>query len=167
MVLQGGEKRKLNIDKTDEEIIRLLVNNGRMPVTEIAKRLKITPRIANYRIKNLKRQKIIVMSKIFLDLNKFNWIYCKALIKFKNLTKEKFNRFFQHCNTLKNLTYTINCIGSWDIELDFEIENFNKFHEIMLEIRDKFAEIIKNYDFVVVMNEDKLDYYPGSYPKQK
>ena len=64
-----------------------------------------------------------------------------------------------------NLTYIINCIGSWDVELDFEIEDFNAFHKIMLGIRDKFFDIIKSYDFVVVMNEDKLDYYPGCYPK--
>ena len=65
---------------------------------------------------------------------------------------------------MNNLTYIINSIGSWDIELDFEIQDFNTFHAIMLDIRDKFSEIIKSYDFVVAMNEDKLDYYPGSYP---
>ena len=57
----------------------------------------------------------------------------------------------------------INCIGSWDIELDFEIADFNSFHKIILEMRDKFADVIKSHDFVIVMNEDKLDYYPGCY----
>ena len=37
----------------------------------------------------------------------------------------------------------------------------------MLDIRDKFYDIIKHYDFIVFMNEDKLDYYPGSYPQIK
>lgn len=165
VVFQGGKKGNFKIDETDEEIIKLLVNNARMPITDMAQKLKTTPRIINYRIKNLKKERIILINRIFLDLNKFNWLYCKAIIKFKNLTKEKYNRFFQYCNYLKNLTYIINCIGSWDIELDFEIEDFNTFHKIMLDIRDKFFDIIKNYDFVVVMNEDKLDYYPGSYPQ--
>ena len=61
----------------------------------------------------------------------------------------------------------INSIGSWDLEMDFEIEDFNKFNKIMLEIRDKFSDILKHYDFVIVMNEDKLDYYPGCYPQFK
>ncbi len=165
-IVEQGGNLKLTIDKTDEEIIKVLVNNARMPIVEIAEKLNSTPRIINYRIKNLKKQKIILMNKIFLDLNKFNWIYCKALITFKNLNKEKYKEFFNYCSEIKNLTYIINCIGSWDIELDFEIENFNEFHKIMLNIRDKFSSIIKNYDFVVVMNEDKLDYYPGSYPAQ-
>ncbi len=165
VVFQGGKKGDFKIDEIDEEIIKSLVNNARMPITEMAQRLKTTPRIINYRIKNLKREKIILINRIFLNLNKFNWIFCKALIKFKNLTKEKYNEFFQRCNYLKNLTYAINCIGSWDIELDFEIEDFNTFHNIMLDIRDQFYDIIKNYDFVIIMNEDKLDYYPGCYPQ--
>lgn len=123
--------------------------------------------MVNYRIKNLKKNKIILINRIFLDLNKFNWIYCKALLKFKNLTKQKYNQFFQYCYTIANLTYMINSIGSWDLEMDFEIEDFNKFNKIMLEIRDKFSDIIKHYDFVIVMNEDKLDYYPGCYPQFK
>lgn len=167
VVYQGGKKEEYKIDEIDEEIIKLLVNNARMPITEVAQRLKITPRIANYRIKNLKKEKIVLINRIFLSLNKFNWIYCKALLKFKNLTEEKYKEFFRHCDNIKNLTYLINCVGSWDIELDFEIENFNEFHKIMLELRDKFADIIKSYDFVVVMNEDKLDYYPGAYPQYK
>ena len=167
VIMQGGQRGDYKIDKTDEEILKLLVNNARMPITEIAQRLKITPRVINYRIKNLKKDKIILINRIFLDLNKFNWIYCKALLKFKNLTKQKYSHFFQHCNTIENLTYVINSIGSWDLEMDFEIEDFNKFNKIMLDTRDKFSYIIKHYDFVIVMNEDKLDYYPGCYPQFK
>ncbi|MFA6461453.1 MAG: Lrp/AsnC family transcriptional regulator [Candidatus Woesearchaeota archaeon] len=167
VVLQGGKPGNVKVDEIDEEILRLLVNNGRMPITEIARRLRTTPRIVNYRIKNLKKEGIIMISRIFLDLNKFNWIFCKAFLKFRNLTKDKYNHFFQYCSGIKNLTYVINCIGAWDLEMDFEIEDFNTFHQIMLDIRDKFPEIIKHYDFVVAMNEDKLDYYPGCYPQIK
>ena len=130
VVFQGGQSGDYKIDKIDEEILKLLVNNARMPITEIAQRLKTTPRIINYRIKNLKKDKIILINRIFLDLNKFNWIYCKALLKFKSLTNQKYNQFSQHCNNLNNLTYIINSIGSWDVELDFEIEDFNKFNKI-------------------------------------
>ena len=167
VVFQGGKKEYFQIDNIDEEIIKSLVNNARMPITDIAKRLNLTPRIIDYRIKNLKKNKIILMSRISLNLNKINWIYCKAILKFKNLTEIKYQQFFQYCNYLKNLTYIINAIGSWDVELDFEIKDFNTFYQIMFDIRDKFSDIIKDYDFVIVMNEDKLDYYPGCYPQEK
>jgi Lrp/AsnC family transcriptional regulator for asnA, asnC and gidA len=165
VIIQGGKRNNIKIDKTDKEIIKILVNNARMPITEIAKKVNTTARIVNYRIKNLKKEKIILINKVFLNLNKFNWIYCKAMITFHNLTKEKYNKFFQYCSYLNNLTYMINCIGSWDIELDFELKDFNTFHEILLDIRDKFSDIIKEYHFAIIMNEDKLDYYPDCYPQ--
>src|SRR3989338_10915886 len=61
VVFQGGQSGNYKIDKIDEEILKLLVNNARMPITEIAQRLKTTPRIINYRIKNLKKDKIILI----------------------------------------------------------------------------------------------------------
>ena len=166
-VFQGGKKDDFKIDKIDEEIIKILVNNARMQITDISKRLNLTPRIVDYRIKNLKRNKIILISRIFLNLNKISWIYCKAILKFKNLTSERYNHFFSYCSHLKNLTYAINAIGAWDIELDFEIKDFNAFHNIMLDIRDRFYDMIKNYDYVIIINEDKLDYYPGCYQQIK
>ncbi|MGA3020565.1 MAG: AsnC family transcriptional regulator [Candidatus Micrarchaeales archaeon] len=164
---QGGKRGNVNIDKVDEEIIKILVNNGRMPTTEIAKRIKSTPRVVDYRINRLKKEGIVLMSRIMLDLNKLNWIYCKAFLKFKNLTKEKFDRFQAYCEDTKNLTYIINCIGPWDMELDFEIQDFNTFYSIMLDFRNKFSDILKAYDYVIVASEDKFDYYPGSYSEFK
>lgn len=164
VVMQGGTARQTSIEPIEEELTKVLVNNGRMPVTEIARRIKTSARVAQYHLKKLKEQGIILMSRVFLDLNRFGWIYVKAIVTFKNLTKERYASFFTYCDGIRNLTYIINCVGAWDIELDFEIESFNRFHAVMLDLRDKFADIIKGYDFVIVMNEDKLDYYPGSQP---
>lgn len=164
-IIQGGFKGNYKLDYLDEEIIKILVNNAKMNITEIANILKSTPRIVKYRIKNLKKNRIILANRIFINLSKFNWLYCKAFIRFRNMDYKKYSKFFEYCSKIQNLTYLINNIGPWDLELDFEIENFNKFHEIMLDIRDKFSEIIKNYDFVIIMNEEKLDYYPGAYGK--
>lgn len=165
VVYQGGMMGDYKLDNIDEEIIKLIVNNARMPVVEMAQRLKASTRVVSYRLNNLKKEKIILFHRIFLNLNKINWIFCKAFIKFRNLTKERYSNFFQFCNNQRNLVYLINCVGSWDVELDFEIPDFNSFHKILLEMRDKFADMIKRYDFVIVMNEDKLDYYPGCYPQ--
>ncbi len=130
----------------------------------IARRLRLTPRVVEYRIERLKGEHVILISRIAIDMNRLGWIYCKAFLKFKNMSNDRYRTFFGYCNLTNNLTYLVSCIGQWDVELDFEIENFNKFYNIMLDIRDKFSDIIKSYDYVVVTSDDKLDYYPGAYP---
>lgn len=164
VVYQGGTAGNFTIDAIDEEILKLMVNNARMPIMEIAKRLKITPRIVHYRLKNLTKEKIILINRIFINFSQVNLIFCKAFFTFKNLTTGKYAQFFQYCNNLKNLTFLINCLGPWDVELEFEIDDFNKYHSTILDLKDKFAEIIRNYDFVIIVEDHKLDYYPGAYP---
>lgn len=167
VVMQGTERReRVAVDETDERIIRVLINNGRMPVTDIARRLKLTQRVVDYRMERLKREHVILISRIAIDLNRLGWIFCKAFLKFRNLTKERYRTFFGYCKLTNNLTYLISCVGPWDVELDFEIQDFNGFYAIMLDIRDKFSDIIRSYDYVVVTSDDKLDYYPGAYPAE-
>ena len=66
---------------------------------------------------------------------------------------------------MKNLTYIINCIGSWDIELDLEIENYEKFQDRVLDIKNKFSDIISNHEFCILSKDFKLDLFPNAYPE--
>jgi len=58
-------------------------------------------------------------------------------------------------------------MGTWDFELDFELENYDKFQSIMFDIKERFSDIIRNYEFVIVSKEFKLDFFPGCYPEFK
>jgi len=49
---------KSNLDTLDNEIIRLLTENGRMPIGEMAKKLKVTSLTIRNRIKDLEKSGI-------------------------------------------------------------------------------------------------------------
>lgn len=164
-VMQMGKPIDYKTDEIDIEILRILSNNARMSIVDIAKRAKTTARVVKYRIKEMKKKEILLMHRCFLDLNKLGYIYCKANFYLRNLKKEKLESFLNYCAAHPNITYTILTIGPWEMEIEFEIENFNRFHEEMQKIRDKFADIIKDYDYVIVIKEHKLDYYPECYPR--
>jgi hypothetical protein len=55
-------------------------------------------------------------------------------------------------------------MGAWDFELDFELENYDRFQETMFDIKEKFSDIIQNYEFIIVSKEFKLNFYPGCKP---
>ena len=46
-------------------------------------------------------------------------------------------------------------IGSWDLELELEAENYESYFKIMDDIKDKFSDIIKFYDSVLITSEAK------------
>ena len=53
---------KTHLDKLDNEIIRLLTENGRMPIGEMAKRLKVTSPTIRNRIKELEKSGVFKVS---------------------------------------------------------------------------------------------------------
>ncbi len=53
---------KVNLDELDNEIIRLLIDDGRMPIGEMAKQLNVTSPTVRKRIKALENNGIFKVS---------------------------------------------------------------------------------------------------------
>ncbi len=154
---------KAEIDDTDREIIRVLTNNSRMPLRLIAKHVGLTPRVVQYRMRRLGKEGVILAYKILVDPKKMGNVFCKALIYMGSANKESIDRFVAYCSTIPQAVWPQRVMGSWDFEIDFEIESYDRFQEIMFEIKERFPGIVQGYDFILVTREYKLDFFPGAY----
>lgn len=143
------------IDKTDIEILKILNKNARTPSTEIAIKLKTTPRIVNYRIKELLKRNIITHFRLIPNVNKINIDYYKIMIQLKDLTTEKEKKFKKFLELHPNIINYSNSWGPWEIEFEMEIENYKKLIELINIIRNEFSDIIKKIEFVLIYEELK------------
>ena len=164
VVYYTTKEKKASIDKIDMEILKLITNNARLPTVEIAKILNISPRMVNYRLKKLEREKIILAYKVHVDPKKMGNMFCKAIIYMKNTTRQRVEEFINYCSSLPHAVWPQRVMGSWDFELDFEIESYDKFQDMIFELKEKFPDIIKDYEFIIVRKEFKLDFFPDCYP---
>ncbi|HLC59835.1 Lrp/AsnC family transcriptional regulator [Candidatus Woesearchaeota archaeon] len=163
IVYHTTKDKQEKIDNIDEEIIKILTNNARIPVTDMAKRLNTTPRIIQYHLKELERKKIILAYKVHLDPKAIGRIFCKSIIYLTNVTQNKLNIFINYASSLSGAIWPQRVMGNWDFELDFELESYDKFQDIILNLKEKFPDIIKNYEFCIVSKEFKLDLFPNCY----
>ena len=159
----SADKRAV-VDETDIEILRILTNNGRLPVTEIASRLKTTAKVVQYRMRRMEKEKIILAYKVHLDPKLMGNIFCKAIIYLSSSTKERLNEFVVHCSSLHDAVWPQRVMGTWDFELDFELEDYDRFQSIIFDLKEKFSDIIRDFEFCIVTKEFKLDFFPGGYP---
>jgi DNA-binding Lrp family transcriptional regulator len=164
VVFHTTADKQVEIDETDKEIIRILTKNARIPIRVISKRLGLTPRIVHYRMKRMEREGVILAYKILVDPKKMGNIFCKAIVYLASSNKESIERFVSYCSSIPEAVWPQRVIGNWDFELDFEIESYDRFQERMFEIKEKFSEIIQNYEFIIVSKEFKLDFFPDCYP---
>ena len=151
------------IDKIDIEILKILTKNSRTPSTEIAIKLKTTPRIVNYRIKDLLKRNIIIHFRLIPNVNKINIDYYKIMVQLKDLIPEKEKKFKKFLELHQNIINYSNSWGPWEIEFETEIENYKKLTELTNNIRNEFSDIIKKIEFILICEElkatnDFLDY---------
>jgi Lrp/AsnC family leucine-responsive transcriptional regulator len=165
IIYHTSKDPKEEIDKTDNELLRLLANNARMPVTELASRMKTTSRVIQYRMRQLEKKQIILAYKCQLDARMMGNIFCKGIFYISNITGQQLKSFISYCSNIKEAVWPQQVIGNWDFELDIEVKDYERSQEIISEVKNRFAEIVSNSEFCIVSKEYKLDLFPDAYPK--
>jgi DNA-binding Lrp family transcriptional regulator len=84
----------------------------------------------------------------------------KVLVKVDSFDESEVKRFLAHVTQHPNIIDIDLCLGDWNIELDVEIEDYNAFRKLMLELRTNFSNLIKSYDSLLVFYEHTYTYYP-------
>lgn len=158
--LLGGKVEEIKIDDIDKTLLRILNKNVRKPIIEIAKEAEISSSLVIQRIKKLQKNKIIGAFRIGLNREKLGINYCKAFIYYQNKTSEKERQLLTYCYTLSNILGVSQSIGPWDLELEFEVKDYDDFHKIMKEMKNKFS-LIKSFDTTYIEKEYGFGYLPG------
>lgn len=150
----------LEIDETEESILKILANNSRIPTIEIMKKLNFTRDLVTYRIKKLEKKGIILCYRSLVDLEKMGYHLYKIIFRLNNFSKEQEAGLISYCESIPNIVQYIRLVGNWDVEIEVEIENENKLYEIINEIRNKFDKIVIDYEVLHIIEEHKLNFYP-------
>ncbi len=160
----GGRAEKTELDDTDKEILRIIANNARLPTTRIAKLAKTTPAVVRHRMKAMEKQGVILSYRIGLDLNRYGYEFCKSFIYLRNINRKRLDAFMAYVRQHRNILNMVTAYGSWDVELELEVPNFEYFHSEMKKLREHFGDIIRSYDSILISREYKVDFMPGCYP---
>lgn len=157
--ITGGSRVKAEIDETDLEIIKLLAPNARIPLIEIAKKLKLSERAIAYRIKALKEKKVILGYRPLLNLGKLGYNYFKLDIRLKDATKIKELMGIARINP--NIIYVNKMIsGLADFEMDIQMKDEKEFLNLINELKERFKDSIRNFDYSSTLKEYKAVYLP-------
>ncbi len=154
-----SESKPEKIDEIDEKIILFLSNNARAPLIEIAKNTKTSIMTVREHLKKLINNKIITGFRIIIDLRKIGMEYYKVDLWIKRM--EKLGEISRHILSHPNVIYTEKSIITSDLEFDIEVENFEKFIEIMDYFKKKFPEDIKDYKYYSLIKNYKMIYAPS------
>lgn len=104
---------KTNFDALDNEIIRLLTENGRMPIGEMAKKLNVTSPTIRNRIKDLEKSGIFKVSGL-IDPSKHREMIT-ALVAMSIQSYGKLDKILDKIAHLPNVVWAGVVTGRYDI----------------------------------------------------
>jgi DNA-binding Lrp family transcriptional regulator len=152
-VLFGGDVVENNMDEIDLKILNILANDARIPIVELARKVNTSIETVRTRIKRLEEKEIILNYRIAVDFNKLGLEFFKLILYFKNISEKDEKLLFEWMRTNPNALYGIRSLAPWEVEFEFVVENYQKFNEIVNDLREKFPNVIRNYEHLVMHRE--------------
>ncbi len=154
-------KMRINLDNTDRKILYELDLNARIPLTQLAKKLKIGREMAQYRVTQLQRNGIIRKFVTMGNPTKFGYCIYKLYFKFQNMTPEKFKEILQWLINNNFVYWVASCKGRWDLNITVFARTINHFDETISPFYEKYGEYILDQEFnttlqVGIMSKDWL-----------
>src|SRR3989338_1366766 len=148
------------IDSIDGRILSILAKNSRASLVKIAKKLGISDKTVKYRIKRLEKNKVILGYMVVLDYAKIGYTWYKVFMQLQDLSAEKYLQLISFLKSKMNVMFVTEAIGISDLEFEAMLQTPKEFHELMREIRLKFPEIIKEFNWITIFKTEKIYYAP-------
>jgi len=158
--IYGIPSKIYELDETDKKILKELSTNARINIVDLAEKTGLTRDVINYRVKKLTKDRIIVQFRCYPNIQNIGVSLFKVIFRTKNFNEEYEKEIKQYVFQHKKATQLLKLIGSWDLEIEFEVENEDELYGILTEMRKRFSEIIRDFDILRVAETYKYDFFP-------
>ena len=146
--------KKKTIDSLDNEIIRLLTEDGRMPIGDMAERLNVTAPTVRSRIKNLDESGMLKVSGL-IDTYQHQEIIT-AIVGLDIRSHGKLDQILEKISRLDNVTWAAVVTGRYDIFAEVVVTGgTQELYRFTSEIIPKVGTVLKSETFVIIKSEQK------------
>jgi Lrp/AsnC family transcriptional regulator, leucine-responsive regulatory protein len=144
-------KAELVLDKTDIAILRLLQQNARMTVKEIADKVHLSTTPVHERIKWLEQSGVIKQYAALIDQAKVKkGLMVICYVSLKAHSKTAGTKFIKHIHELDEVIECYNISGEFDFMLKVVAENMDAYYDFHVNKLSQ-SENIGNVQSVFVM----------------
>ena len=152
------ESKRKNLDNMDRQILKELSVNARIPFSRLATKLGCCTATVRNRILKFENEGIIKGYSIDININLLGYHYFKVYLFFKHYTER--NKIVEHIQYHPNLLRITETTGESHLELGFHLKSLDQLHDIMQNLTQKFPYSIRNYQYVVIIEHQKLLVFP-------
>lgn len=163
MVTKGplGHSR-VNLDEKDRAILRLVVQDPRIQIADVAREVGVQRDTVVYRIKRLEKRGLIMKYHTILDpLGLGLSVFMMVLLKLNPISKEELEIFLSKLKAHKNVTHISRLVGKYDYFLQIAAEDIVAFDTVLDDIKAIHVGLIADIEISNVIDGLKTDDFTG------
>lgn len=135
----------VKIDAVEEKIIEKLKEDARASVLNIAKAIKLAPSSTVYRLREIKKKKIIKGYEVRLNANVLGYDVFRVLLALADVSKKK--QVVAYLESNPEVTKISEMIGEYDLEFDVVFQTSTDLDQFLSKLRYELPYI---EDFQVI-----------------
>lgn len=148
-------------DSIDLKLLKLLSTNARIDFVTLSKYIGLTANAMKNRLKKLVQNGVIKAffiepKKTLLGFEQYN-----IQFTFENASREQENKLMEYLISHPNINFYYKPVGHWDLEIGVFVKNPGELRTIILDLRNKFSDIINIHDTVLFYDEPKSNIVPS------
>ncbi len=141
-----------NLDKTDIKILKELLDNSRMPLSKIGKKVRLSRENVHYRIKNLVQKGIIRDFVVSIDYKRLGFEQYTVFLEFEKINAQKEKEIIDYLHKKDHISWIGILAGNWSLTFDIYTKNNDELNRILEEFLMKFRENIGEYSVLEVLD---------------
>ncbi len=154
----------VKIDEKDRQILNIIGQNARMPLSAIAKRVKVSRDKVDYRLRGLRSKKVIFHAQTFIDVAKFGYQSYHIFFRLKNPLPE--TGIIAHISALPYVRAVLKYNGRYDLDVSVIAHDVYEFDRQLTDIAGILGTHLQSYDILVNSAAYRTAAFPNSFLKQ-
>jgi DNA-binding Lrp family transcriptional regulator len=144
---------KTKLDKLDNDIIRLLTENGRMPIGNMVKKLNVTAPTVRNRIKGLEKKGVLKVSGL-IDPSQHREMIT-ALVAMSVRSDGKLDQILDKITHLSNVAWAGIVTGRYDIIAEVIcVEGKDELYRFTTDTILKMGNVIRSETFIIMKSRN-------------
>ena len=146
------------IDERDKKILGELEKDARQTDSTIAKKVRLSKQVVNYRIQQMVKNQVINNFYAVVNVGNLGLTTYYVFLQLEKISKEKEEKILKEINSIDEVGWLISCIGKWDIVLNLNESSVLNFERTLNKIIKICEPNLYDYKFTILSEAEHLGY---------
>lgn len=152
---------RILLDDLDKKILHELCKDARIPLINIANKVKESAKVVAYRIKKLEQKGIIEGYRPVINQSKIGYTYYKLFINLNNFSQNNLKKLKTYIKNNPHVIYIVEGINlGADLDIEIMVKSNQQLFDFIEDLKFTFPKLVGEYRTVIFMEVLKVVYLP-------